>query len=266
MQFAYQMSLSIRYFSQIPIQLITNLEVKGDYDYITRIEDEDCYIMEKRHNIIKKQLNPGFAKLSLDKYIIFDEAIYLDVDGILLKPIEPLFEECTGQYHSQVMGWGGKGEEGYNAMVWAWPKDIWGNFAIKETARIPFINSSFQFIRKGDITKRLFEQARINMRNPIKLRSKWGSTQPDELYMNIALAQQGLDPSTKTLPVYFSDKRCDSEQYLMENHYILGLYGGKQHTHRSVCDYYDRKLKSLGIKSISANQLIKEKWMVRRGK
>lgn len=265
-KFAKQMAMSIKYHSDIPIQLLTDKPFDCEFiDTMTQISYKDCHYDSGR-------LFPGRAKLSMNQYTIFEETIYLDVDAICLKEVDSLFDLCTKDYHSQIVGSGTFEEKEFPNMVWAWPKDIMYKYNFKPTDKIQFINSSFQYWKKAD---ELFSQALKNILDPIPvkdLRSRWGKDQPDELYMNIALAQLGIDPTINTEPVYFNNRTCDNEQYLLKNHYVLGLYGGgdRHFTHGTVRKYYDRKMQSYirgkynYCSFISCNQLMKQKWFDRQ--
>jgi len=271
--FAWNMAMSIKAASSIPIHLVASqkhlsfLNDRQCFDYITELDQAD-YL----HGGV---FAPAKAKLSLYKYLIFDENIYLDVDGICLKDICPLFDECKdGDYFSQVVGWGRHGVRDFKEMVWAWGDQIYDHFAIPQDARIPFINSSFQFIRLSDQAKGLYSQAMRNFINaiPIKdLRFTWGKSQPDELYMNVALAQTGIDPTLKNpYPVYFNYRQIDPEQDIVRDHYVLGLYGDHNFTHRTVVDYYDRKMNQILRTNFNmsirhkANSLMKRKFTITR--
>lgn len=249
-KWAFQMAMSVKYHSDIPIQLIhdksydqLNKWQKGFFDYHTPIKQEDSYL--------DKKIFPALAKLSLNKYTEFDETIYLDVDGVCIRPIDSLFEHCKEMYFaSQIFGYGEEGEEEYDKMYWAFPKDLWEHFNIPKGAKIPFINSSFQYITKTKDCDKLFETAKyLIQENPFpvhKLRYAFGrgvhaTKQPDELYMDVALAQCRHDPKIDVEPFYFSNRPLDSEEYIRKHHWVIGLYGKRgDHTHSSVMQYYNR--------------------------
>lgn len=267
------MAYSLRLYSNLPIQLVTeqkliNLVDSSLFDTITIISREDSYQGTKCF--------PGYAKIRLYDYIIFDEYIYLDVDGLLLKPIEPLLEECRNldkDFISIQVGEGKSTEEKYPNMIWAFPKDMWEKYNLPKDRVMPFLNSSFQYVRKGKI-KRLFETAQEMIEDPIpvdKLRAQWGRSQPDELYMNMALCKLGIDPklAQPTYPIYFERHRLRKD--VLEEFYILGLYGDKTHTHKSVLQYYDIKLtdicNALGVeRGKLSRHLFHEKFMIKNGK
>ena len=98
-----------------------------------------------------------------------------------------------------------------------------------------------------------------------------GKSQPDELYMNVALAQTGIDPTLKNpYPVYFNYRQIDPEQDIVRDHYVLGLYGDHNFTHRTVVDYYDRKMNQILRTNFNmsirhkANSLMKRKFTITR--
>ena len=250
-KWAFQMAMSVKYHSDIPIQLLHdgcynqfNDWQKKFFDYEEEMEETDCYLDGK--------IFPALAKLSLNTYTIFEETIYLDVDGVCVRPIDEIFDHCKDYYASQIFGYGEEGEEEYDKMYWAYPKDLWEHFTIPKGSKIPFINSSFQYLTKTVDCDKLFKKAKdliLDEPFPVnKLRYAFGkgthpSKQPDELYMDVALAQLGIDPAIEVEPFYFSNRPLDTEEYIRKNHWVIGLYGKRgDHTHTSVMTYYDRMI------------------------
>jgi hypothetical protein len=109
------------------------------------------------------------------------------------------------------------------------------------------INSSIQYIKKGEVCAKLFQVASnefINNAMPLnKLRMKWGGGQPDELYFNAALCLTGIKPQNIEA-VCFQMKRELSFQQIEERFYVMSYYGGKRFTPTFYIDWLDRKLKS----------------------
>lgn len=274
-QFAYNMALSIRFHSpEVRIQLLTEESLLNTLPQHHRIYfDTVTYLAEEDYKLDGK-LFPALAKIRMYHYFEFDETIYLDVDGVLLKPIETLFAQDSF-YKSQVVGWGVKEDEEWENMVWAYPRDIWEKYNLGKS-RMPFLNSSFQYVVKCKESEELYNKAHENLMNPLdvkKLRFSWGRNQPDELYMNMALCQLKINPEMiPQYPVYFSNRKVDTPTYLEENHYILGLYGDHTHTHPSLLKYYNRLIHAYSKEFTGRNieykshALIRNKWMIKRGK
>ncbi len=236
---AFNMALSLKHHSKIPIQLVCDLKTiegidKQFFDIITEIDPSDCRDLK---------FEPGKAKLSLYKYIAFDETIYLDVDGVSIKPIDPLFDECkeTGQYFLTQYKTHIEGvKEDYKQMLWAWPKDIWNHYQLKVDAKLPATNSSFMYMKKGEELTKFFEQCLDNFNNPPIQRLTWGNSKPDELFLNVALAQFDILGKLKeSYPIYFSGYYNENLKKELNDYYILGLFGNKRHTHHSVFEHAD---------------------------
>ena len=267
-QMAYNLALSIRFFDKdIPIQLVHDDQwgivddEKWVFTHLTKVDKEDLFVDGK--------FSPGKAKTRIDKYLMFDNNIYLDVDGICLKPIAPLIEQLSkldGYFYSQTAAWmtpGGKTpkanlkRDGNNfpEMQWATLETIWEFHKLKDDAEVVAINSSFMYLKRGAKLTKFYDQVRDNIDNGIpidRLAMPWGNTYPDELAYNIACAQFKVDPFAGVNPVMF--------QYLNplrdipgmhEKYYFLGLYGGIGFTHVSAWEYSDRLLrvyhKELGL-------------------
>ena len=265
-QAVYNLVNSIKYYSpNIKIALFVEdinkcIGATGDImnyvDTISQIENSDLYVNGK--------LDPAMLKVSIYKYLPFRNNLYLDVDAVCLKDIQPLIDEmiktkrhyishCLG-YHTIDLG------RDIPSMVWAWADDVWQHFKLDHDAILPSINSSIQFIKKSKKAKDLFGVLRIlyttNQLPLKKLKSKWGGGQPDELYMNVALAMTSYDPSYKNGNnidgsnslsglIHFASKRSLSFQEVIDNYYFQSYYGGQNYTSRFYTEWLDRLLKGI---------------------
>jgi hypothetical protein len=143
-------------------------------------------------------------------------------------------------------------------MQWAWADDIWEHFKLDNDAILPAINSSLQFIKVCNESKNLFGVLRIlyttNQLPTNRLRMKWGNGQPDELYMNVALAMTQYDPSYKndgivgggtseTGFIHFASVRGLTFQEVTQNYYFQSYYGGRNFTSRFYTEWLDRLMK-----------------------
>jgi len=256
-QMAFNMALSIKaHGTTARIQLVHDDSIKGlrhdqlwPFDILTPIKHDDLYS--------GASMNPGRAKTRMDYYTDFENTIYLDVDGICLKPIQPLIDHMdalSGYYYVQSANW----YEPSNAvpthnlkrdglafpqMQWALPEKIWQVHNLKEDAEVTAINSSFTYFRKNE-SKAFFDSVRDNIDNGLKpgeYSLLWGGTYPDELAFNIACAQHEVNPSAMLNPIWFQfGKPLTKPAEMTANYYFLGLYGGAHVTHSSAGDYYDR--------------------------
>lgn len=255
LDWAINMACSIAYYSpDIKIQLIVSENLRNDavtsgfFDYVTPLQKSDYCDSQDR-------LFPAKLKLDLYRHLIFDETIYLDVDGFVIKDITPIFEtkadlsgDIQGVYDKS-MG------ELFNHLKWCKPSIIWDHYGLPEDAKLPAINSSFMFIRKSVIVEAIFKQAYDNlMANPIPVNlhwNKWGKVtpykvnQPDELYFDIALAQHNYIPE-HNVAVYFRliIDRGDIKKFtdLQQTHYAIGLFGDLRTNHHSLKDIYNREM------------------------
>ena len=263
-QAAYNLAYSIKYHSpNVKIALFVD-DIKkcenatGDIykyvDSISEIEHSDLYVEGK--------FDPAMLKVSLYKYLPFKYNLYLDVDAVCLKDIQPLIEDlvstkrhyishCVG-YHTIDLG------RSIPSMQWAWADDIWEHFKLENDSILPAINSSLQFIKMGKESNKLFDILRnlytTNQLPTNRLRMKWGNGQPDELYMNVALAMTQYDPSYKneglvgggkseTGFIHFANVRGLSFQEVTDNFYFQSYYGGRNFTSRFYTEWLDRLMK-----------------------
>lgn len=299
--FAANMALSLKFHNpDVPIQLIheedTIKHLRDDYrqffDKLTVIEHNDVYrsVITRTGQVEKnvEKLSPARAKLSLYKYLEFDENIYLDIDGCCIGDVTRIFDAAKGHdYLTQVVGKASINAEKFPEMQWAKPKDIREHYNITEDITLPAINSSFQYIRKSDGAKKLFKQACENYINAMPADKRgitWGGKasndlyagQPDELYMNIAIAQLGMFPKIENpeFPVYFRTKneygKPDRLEELKKEHCVLGLYGDKGFNHSSIYKHYDNTVHQASLKLLNrtiqfkSGLLMEAKWVNNR--
>ena len=239
------MAVTCRVMSpNLPITVITD----GNYPFEDFHKDavDDVIVMDSRDFLDRNgKLFPAKAKLSVYKYTPYSEAIYLDVDGCCIKDLNLLFDECKvkGLYFQvQVNGVSTKDHDNLDASLWVKPKQIFEKYDVPEDAELCGTNASFWYFKKGKDAKKLFTQALKNLANPIpvsQLRYKWGhsNTHPDELYMNIALAQVGLKPNIE--PVLYLRKRGEGGRNkglddIQRSRYIIGCWGDENYNHHEI--------------------------------
>jgi len=239
----------------------------GDKEYMGRycpdIFDVADSIQEikQEHLYTDGRFDPGKLKVNIYEYLPYDINLYLDVDAICLKDINPLLEDLKSrnkQYMSHTVGYhtidmGRKIE----SMQWAFADDIWDVYGLGKKAKLPAINSSLQYIEKGQTSELVYKTAKeLYENNPIplsKLRMKWGNGQPDELYMNISFALLGYDPACTEIGhdgaeighIHFAMSRGLSFKEVKERYYFQSYYGGVGFTARFYTEWLDRMLYSM---------------------
>lgn len=257
-KWAINMAASCKYYSpNLPIQILCSqehapeLQATGFFDVLTVLEPSD-YQSETG------ALFPAKIKTRLYDFLAYDESIYLDVDGILIKDITPVFEtkadlacDIQGVYDAT------QGNE-FHYMKWCKPNVVWAHYGLNGVHKMPAINSSFLFIRKSDLNKKLFAQAYDNLMNkPIPTEKHWyvwgkqkasKVCQPDELYVNVAMAQLGIIPE-HLIAVYFRMINDYGEnkgiEAIRENFYAIGLFGQYRTNHITVREMYEKEMKRI---------------------
>lgn len=221
---AYNLAFSLKHFSpniQITIfhdGVLDRLppEKKTYFDTIERLEKAD----------------PAKIKSQIYDISPFEETLYLDVDGIALKDITPLITELKKHnYYTHVVGEHKLGESNkMSSMLWAYANDIMAHYGLHKDTVLPATNSSIVWFKKCDEVKNLYEQLKQNLSNPIplkNLRYQWGGTQPDELYLNIALAQTGIKYPREKYMFFGSQFVNKTFEQLVEENYFLSTFGGR---------------------------------------
>lgn len=201
------------------------------------------------------QFSPGKAKIHLYDLLAFDHSIYLDVDGCCIGDISGLFDICTKPIVSHVWGYGTLQDKTFgDLMYWADAEPLWQHFHIPADARLPFLNTSFISVRKGDEAETIYRTAQQCLDNPMPLaamRELWGKgNQPDELYFNTAMALLNYEPHIEGFdPIYFRPYReygaAVPLDTIKQQHYFIGLWGGQRFNHQSVERYYDGVMRNV---------------------
>lgn len=240
---AYNLALSIKYYNhKINItlyhddQTLTHISNHDVFDQKILLSDDQIY----RDGVI----DPCYIKTHLYDFCPYDQTLYLDVDALCFKDLQPLFDELkdcnymVDVYDSHTID---KGRD-FPSMIWAWCDDIWKHFNLNQDSILPATNSSIQFFRKGLECEKLWLQVDENYRNKIpleKLRTNWGGTQPDELYLNVAMAQLGWKQYPRY--IFLGDKHSKLSLLEIESQfYILSIYGGRGYTKLVYIEWYER--------------------------
>lgn len=250
---AYNLAYSIkRHNPSIEIAIIledsdTALNFAGELSEVSDILIQ----LKNEHLYTNGKLDPGKAKIFLYEYLPFDHNLYLDVDAIALKDIQPMLDSVIAsdkQYAAHIMGYHtiDKGNK-IESMVWAYANDIWKQYGLGEATVLPAINSSWQYIQISPKAHALYKIAQdFYVNNPIdikRLRFKWGGGQPDELYMNIALAKLEIDPAVPGEFLYLVNKRELSYADVINKFYLQSYYGGQGFTPAFYIDWLDRVMR-----------------------
>jgi len=268
MYMAAHMAMSIKYFSKNKVKI--KLVHDGCLKYVLpkwKAFFDETEEIKKEHIYLDNKLNPGWAKLNVYEYASFNKNIYLDVDGICIQDLTPLFDQ-EKFYATEVMDIGGRNDK-INYSHWATNEMAWKNFGLKKDAQFPTVQSSFAYFKKGREAKAFFTRMKKNFNYPKNdLLHTWGGTMPDELIISGTCAQIGHNPSIKGKAVFFGHKLFkDTFKEIQTKYYINSLYGngrGNTLVRTKYMDWYNGICKDvaskMGIHPIAkAHRLMKGK-------
>lgn len=241
---AANFAMSIKYYCpSLPIHLLTD---RSAIDGVINVGFFDSveYMDETPRD-------PALAKMQVYDKLPFDNTLFLDVDALCIGNLEQVLDQFISDgkpYRCAVHDWyDASSPENFPMMVWATKSTIWEHYKLNGE-RLPATQSSIQFIQKGEFCKALFDKMQANYANKIpteKLKNKWGGGQPDELYLNITLAQLHYDPSF-TGVIYFADRVDKSFTQVKVDHQILSMFGTANNIKKPFLDAYDNSLKAIG--------------------
>lgn len=238
----YHLAMSIKHYSpSIPIHLIT------DDLAISRLKDLSMF---DTIDYVDTPVDPAQAKIDMYGILPFDHNMFLDADGLCLSELDSTFDKLIASdkpFQCFVHAYYNRHDKPeMPLMVWANRDVIWDHYGF-DTQTLPATQSSMIYIRKGEFCDDLYRRMQANYKNPIpldKLRNKWGGGQPDELYLNVTLAQMGYDPKCENI-IYFADDRTLKPRDIKDHYKILSLFGTAQNVKPILERYYDSEVQRI---------------------
>lgn len=178
---------------------------------------------------------PALGKLNMDKFSPFSgKTLYLDVDGIALQPLEPLFELPNLSTH--VVSLYPPNTDNWNC-IWQKLESFRFTYQIPNEQPLTEINSSLILFDSKIESSVFFEQARKNFRP--QSTSLWGGSFPDELAFNAAYAQLKMQ-SNELKPCYFEGDCFREAELIARGFYILGIWALRKSKNKRIYELYDR--------------------------
>lgn len=244
---AYNLAFSIKHYSPD-----ANILLIHDGSFINQIPTDVFDIQHEVNLPFTHQrgvFDAGGAKLGVysvaTKY--FKEYLYLDVDALCLKDLQPFYDSIEKDLATDIEGRGTK-DMPIDYSIWATNDDIWSEFGLGEDSIYYAPQTSWHFAKKKRSNTSLFKLAlKLNQetfQDRKKLLIKWGSGLPDELVFGGALAKKDIDASHPVKPIFFGNKHKPISE-VKDEFYILSLYGngkGRTLTKLDYLEYYDRVL------------------------
>lgn len=252
-QLAYNLTLSIKAKSDIPVSIITDdislkhIENKGIFDKIIQAKEE--------HYLESYKVNPFLLKTFIYDYTPYKETIYLDSDQLWVSQSIPneIFDKLSDvniQFH-EVRRYR-KDQASESGMIWTRPEknganlfpQMWDAYQLKE-AIYPEYNSSFVYFKKNKDTKKFFNKAKELYYDRRLGWKDLGGSYPDEMAWNLASALTGMYGKENFKPLYLNwevDKGVDLE-FIKKNFYVLSMASGYQPSKQLV--WYNNLVKPL---------------------
>lgn len=240
-KYAYNMAYSIRHYCQsLPIYLYTDGVGMDQIDQsvFDRVEKYEFDLND-----------PGLNKIKLFEISPFEKTLYLDVDGVCLQDISPLFKELEDHnVFAQVIDFGKKDDK-ITYSEWANNTTIWEHFKLKEDAVLCGTQTSVIYFNRSKEARKFFSQLKENYENKLpkeKYLLMWGfkKNHPDELYYSGTMAQFNIVPDRRIQPIFFPDK-VEEISKIMSNYYILSQFGGQALVRPYAHDLYNRHLSAI---------------------
>lgn len=202
--------------------------------------DESYYT----HNGVRNNIR---AKLFLDKISPFEETLALDADMVWLpqKSVSDLFNKvATSHIAIANKGWTRLSEAKEGFIQWANPADILHVYPELKDRKLHNLFSEMIYFRKGDASKKLFEEARKVPDSPGFNFRRFAGGMPDELAFELSLMKNDMELAYSPLcPFYweaFEKKRLPND--IMYQQYYAYSMGGA-FLPEPVIKFYDNLVK-----------------------
>jgi len=258
-EMAYNMALSIKAYSKIPVCLLTDnnglssLPDKNNFDEIINVDLQDV--------LHEGKMNPFFLKTNIYKYSPFEKTLYLDVDGFCVRDFTGIIESL-GDFQIHEVRRYKKEDHARCSMVWTKNagltlRDLWQAYNLPDDAVYPEYNSSFIFFRKTEKNAAYFEKVRYNYINKRSAYKDIGTFYPDEMAFNITSAEMCHYSSIPGYrPIYFTwEGEVNDLGYIQKNYYFCGMAGGYQKG--KMVRLYEGEMKRMGSLCYKFNQRAK---------
>ncbi len=230
---AWNLAVSVKFHSpNLPVFLLHDDRAfsKGNFDFS---------VFDNQKIIVPDYKTPAHTKASIYEHLPYDENLFIDVDTVCLKDLNPLFDSLKGKGYAVPV----------NPKYEGWADESTVKEHYNLTSEILHTQTSIQYIEKCELSEKIFSQLQSNLRNPIpleKLRHQWGGSQPDELYLNVALAQLNVNPPIGEQAIFFgrniakdSHGKTITPAQIKDSYYFLSIYGGKNFTRPAYTKIYD---------------------------
>lgn len=240
-QWAANMAVSLKYHNPgMPIALVVDPACKAHLSKEELGLFHSVIDINPAHCTVSGNFAPGYAKLHMYDYSPFEETIYLDVDGLCIKPLSGLFELCSGKQVASQVNTVSTEENEVWPCQWMSLPDTRTVYGLPEKFNLPEINSSFMYFKKGPAAERYFDVAK-QCHLP-EYQTTWGKSFPDELAFNVAAALCDEDlkiSDDKDTPVKF--KMSEHDISALHTHtYAIGLYGASSNDMLKTYKNYGR--------------------------
>lgn len=233
--------------------LYEQLPDKTLFDDIRILEESD-YRNEKG------KVDPAIAKAQIYRFgtQMSDKFLYLDVDGLCINDLQPLFDDLEGsQIATEIIAKGGK-EDKIHYSIWATNDNIWKFFELDDDDTLCAVQSSWAYFEKCEAGDTMQQWLDYFMEVGIPswmLTQIWGGTLPDELLYQGVYAKMGIVPDYNGKVVFFGNAKAkENKEQVLENYKVLSIYGNGGSTMTLTepkwIKMYDTKLREYGARPL----------------
>ena len=237
---AYNLAVSIRAHNKtIPIQLL------HDDSAIRQLSKLQLDIFDIKVKVEHDFTNPGQTKIELLKYSQFANTLYIDVDSIALKDIEPLIDEliasesdiATMVYDHDKLTDG----DNVQKLNWVYGAEMYAFYQLKNRDILPCINTSLIFYRNNTTSHSIIDDILSKFNFPFEhLKLSWGGTMPDEVPFAAALVNKKNVEMPENAMLFGNKALPEGDSELIDSYYFMSIYGGRNTTKMRYTNIYDR--------------------------
>lgn len=250
---AYNLAMSIkRYNKNINITLYIDEKlldyISHDLEFFDNVNTLPASVIYRE----RTGIDPASVKINIPRFLPYDENLYLDVDGIALKDLQPLINTLSkkeGYYLTQVVS-KGKYNEHIDYNIWSTKDKVWDFFDLNKEESIYYaVQSSFAYFKKGKdlesfykVLKGYYDKGFLKS----DIKQRWGGTLPDEMFFGAVCGNLNYNPDSELTPIFFGNKKnVKSHEDIKKEYYISAIYGngkGNTLTASTYFHFYDDQM------------------------
>ncbi len=230
---AHNLALSLRHYGcSYPVILYAQPET---IDCVDHSVFDKIVILNEKYYTWNGNFAPAYGKINAFAEMPTKHVLYIDVDSLCLKNIDPLIEQLKQGDREFSTIWMGEGHFGDSISYDAWSKHdyAFNFFDLDKNTKWITVQSSLAYFRNSEKTRELMNALKYYYQKGYSfegLKEAWGKKYlPDELFLSGVISKYGLDIRMPEAMFFAGRNNPDvTKDYkdIVDKYYFLAMYGG----------------------------------------